>query len=210
MMVIGMFDEVKTVRVEETANGKRFVTDEESLEEIELTEASIALGDAEAKGYLAVNSALDVVDVDQVLHIDASVHPARSPGVGDLVGLGFPEFRRYRTNRRRPYRAQVASIVARAFEGDLGRPRRTVQRSDALGCPVPRPVGDERLDVVGCLARVRHHGISGVGQGTAGAVKPSRQGSSPSTRRQESPLVGAPVRSSCAARAQEVSTARPR
>jgi hypothetical protein len=47
-MEIGMFDEVKTVRVEETANGKRFVTDEESLEEIELTEASIALGDAEA------------------------------------------------------------------------------------------------------------------------------------------------------------------
>jgi hypothetical protein len=48
MMEIGMFDEVKTVRVEETANGKRFVTDEESLEEIELTEASIALSDAEA------------------------------------------------------------------------------------------------------------------------------------------------------------------
>ena len=45
----------------------------------------------------AVDSSLDVVDVNHVLHVDSRVHSARAVGVGDMVGLLVPKLlRRFR------------------------------------------------------------------------------------------------------------------
>src|SRR5215470_1381168 len=96
-----------------------------------------------------MNAVLDVPDLFQVLQVDACVHAARALFIRYWMDTTQNCFR-FTTE----WRVVFNFVDTDSFKGKLGLPWCVVERRNAFGSPVPRPVRDKWLDVVRNLAYV--------------------------------------------------------